>query len=83
MADDKTKRGSPDSTRLNKSEAYEVAYARKKANAGNTPRKATARRGSARAPAAPVARKRAGPKPTVRRTRRHKRRRPRIPRRGR
>jgi hypothetical protein len=66
MADDKTKRGSPDSTRLNKSEAYEVAYARKKANAGNTPRKATARRGSARAPAAPVARKRAGPKPTVR-----------------
>lgn len=31
MADDKTKRGSPDSKRLNKSEPYEMAYARKKA----------------------------------------------------
>ena len=31
MADDKTKRGSPDNKRLNKSEPYEMAYARKKA----------------------------------------------------
>lgn len=31
MADDKTKRGSPDSKRLNKSEPYEVAYAKRKA----------------------------------------------------
>jgi len=30
MADDKSKRGSPDSKRLNKSEPYEVAYARSK-----------------------------------------------------
>ena len=30
MADDKTKRGSPDSKRLNKSEPYEVAYAKSK-----------------------------------------------------
>ena len=33
MADDKTKRGSPDSKRLNKSEPYEVAYAKSKAKA--------------------------------------------------
>ena len=33
MADDKTKRGSPDNKRLNKSEPYELAYARKKAKA--------------------------------------------------
>ena len=30
MADDKTKRGSPDNKRLNKSEPYEVAYAKAK-----------------------------------------------------
>ena len=35
MADDKSKRGSPDNKRLNKSEPYEVAYARRKA-AGKT-----------------------------------------------
>ena len=35
MADDKTKRGSPDNKRLNKGEPYEVAYARKKAKAGS------------------------------------------------
>lgn len=35
MADDKTKRGSPDSKRMNKSEPYEMAYARRKA-AGKT-----------------------------------------------
>jgi Hemerythrin HHE cation binding domain len=35
MADDKTKRGSPDNKRLNKSEPYEVAYAKsKRAKAG-------------------------------------------------
>jgi hypothetical protein len=33
MADDKSKRGSPDSKRLNKSEPYEMAHARKKAKA--------------------------------------------------
>ena len=33
MPDDKSKRGSPDNRRLNKSEPYEVAYARKKAGA--------------------------------------------------
>jgi hypothetical protein len=38
MADDKTKRGSPDSKRLNKSEPYEMAYAKKKrARAANEP----------------------------------------------
>jgi len=66
MADDKTKRGSPDSKRLNKGEPYEVAYARKKAKAGTAAKKAGTRRGSVRAPAAPVARKRAGPKAAVR-----------------
>ena len=35
MADDKSKRGSPDNKRLNKSEPYEMAYARRKA-AGKT-----------------------------------------------
>ena len=55
MADDKTKRGSPDSKRLNKSEPYELAYARKKAKASagaagkhsaTMPRKASAQRAS-------------------------------------
>jgi len=66
MADDKTKRGSPDSKRLNKGEPYELAYARKKAKAGTATKKAGLRSGSARAPAATVARKRVGPKPAVR-----------------
>ncbi|MEO5882428.1 MAG: hemerythrin domain-containing protein [Caldimonas sp.] len=78
MADDKTKRGSPDSKRLNKSEPYEVAYARKKAKAAGGAKagaaarpsgaasKARARSGSARAAAAPAARKRAPPKAPVR-----------------
>ena len=73
MADDKTKRGSPDSKRLNKGEAYEVAYARKKAKAAAgsagkraTSKKATRPSGTARARAAPAARKRAAPKLPVR-----------------
>ena len=73
MADDKTKRGSPDNKRLNKGEAYEVAYARKKAKAagaaaGKRPaaKKAATRSSRARAPAAPAARKRAAPKAPVR-----------------
>ena len=36
MADDKSKRGSPDNKRLNKSEPYEMAYARSKKRAGGT-----------------------------------------------
>ncbi len=77
MADDKTKRGSPDSKRLNKSEPYELAYARKKAKAGNgaaaakgtgtAAKKTAARSGSVRTAASPAARKRA-PKPKVRGT---------------
>ena len=47
MADDKTKRGSPDSKRLNKSEPYELAYARKKAKAAGK-RTATAANKAAR-----------------------------------
>jgi hypothetical protein len=42
MADDKTKRGSPDNKRLNKGEPYEVAYARKKAKADERRRRAAA-----------------------------------------
>lgn len=60
MADDKTKRGSPDTKRLNKSEPYEVAYAkskRAKTSAQKTPgksaQKATTR--SAASLAAPAA----------------------------
>ena len=75
MADDKTKRGSPDSKRLNKSEPYEVAYARKKAKAvrgaastsrPGAARKAATRSGAARAPAARTPRKPAAPKTPVR-----------------
>jgi len=66
MADDKTKRGSPDSKRLNKSEPYEVAYARKKAKAATAARKGGTRSGSARAPAGTMTRKPAGPKTAVR-----------------
>jgi hypothetical protein len=47
MADDKTKRGSPDSKRLNKSEPYEMAYARKKAKAAGK-RSGTAAKKTAR-----------------------------------
>ena len=64
MADDKTKRGSPDNKRLNKSEPYEVAYAkskRAKATASKTAKKsakkATTRSASSRA--APAAGSRA------------------------
>ena len=80
MADDKTKRGSPDNKRLNKGEPYEVAYARKKAKAssggsagrtgakraGPAARKPATRTGRARAAAAPAARKRSAPKEAVR-----------------
>jgi hypothetical protein len=47
MADDKTKRGSPDSKRLNRSEPYEMAYAR--SDRASSARKAAATNGSARA----------------------------------
>jgi len=70
MADDKTKRGSPDNKRLNKSEPYEVAYAKSKRAKGaasktakksarTSAKKATTRSGKSRAaPAsAPRARK--------------------------
>ena len=71
MADDKTKRGSPDSKRLNKSEPYEMAYARKKAKAAGkrsgTAAKKTARPSAkARATAAPAARKPRAAKTPVR-----------------
>src|SRR5580765_3261388 len=59
MADDKTKRGSPDNKRLNKSEPYEVAYAKSKAakkSAKKTAKKATR---SAKARAKPAAGSRA------------------------
>ena len=54
MADDKTKRGSPDSKRLNRSEPYEVAYAKSKAKA--------------KAGATGTAANRAAPKPSSRAT---------------
>lgn len=78
MADDKTKRGSPDNKRLNKSEPYEMAYARKKAKAARsaagaakkrTPaKKAASRSGSTRTTAARGARKPAATKTSVRAT---------------
>jgi len=58
MADDKTKRGSPDNKRLNKSEPYEVAYAKSKRkgtaktakkSTKKAAKKATSRSGSSRA----------------------------------
>ena len=60
MADDKTKRGSPDNKRLNKSEPYEVAYAKSKRAKGaasktakkaakTSAKKAATRSGSSRA----------------------------------
>jgi len=48
MADDKTKRGSPDNKRLNKSEPYEVAYA--KAKAAKKSAKKTAKKAAKKAP---------------------------------
>jgi hemerythrin superfamily protein len=75
MADDKTQRGSPDNKRLNRSEPYEVAYARKKAKAAGRAsgkRSATAapkaapRKARVRAVAAPSTRKAAAPKARVR-----------------
>ena len=71
MADDKTKRGSPDNKRLNKGEPYEVAYAKAKRAKGaaaktakkaakksakTAAKKAPARSGAARAKPAPGSR---------------------------
>ena len=68
MADDKTKRGSPDNKRLNKSEPYEVAYAKSKAakkSAKKTAKKAAkkvpTRSASARAKPAAGSRARKAP----------------------
>ncbi len=72
MADDKTRRGSPDNKRLNKGEPYEVAYAKSKAKkaAAGKPRAAAgkprAAAGKPRAAAAPAPRKKPAPKPAVR-----------------
>ena len=70
MADDKTKRGSPDNKRLNKNEPYEVTYAKsKKTNAKKTAAKKTtassapAKKAAKQAPAAKKAAKRAAPNP--------------------
>ena len=55
MADDKTKRGSPDSKRLNKSEPYEMAYAKSKraktatAKAAKTSAKSAAKKSAKKA----------------------------------
>ena len=80
MADDKTKRGSPDSKRLNKSEPYEVAYAKSKAKAkagatgtaakrtASPARKALTKSGGARVPASGGTRRTAAPKPSSRAT---------------
>ena len=57
MADDKTKRGSPDSKRLNKNEPYEMAYA--KSERASPARKALARNGGS-ATGGSTARKAAG-----------------------
>jgi len=68
MADDKTKRGSPDNKRLNKSEPYEVAYAKAKAEkksakktAKKAAKKAPTRSASARAKPAAGSRARKAP----------------------
>ncbi|MGZ5158629.1 MAG: hypothetical protein ACXWCL_19595, partial [Caldimonas sp.] len=61
MADDKSKRGSPDNKRLNRSEPYEVAYAQAK-RAGAV-KKAAAKRSPARAAKAGAAARRAAPLP--------------------
>jgi hypothetical protein len=73
MADDKTKRGSPDNKRLNKSEPYELAHARKKARTASAAakrsraaKKASTRSGSPRATVARGPRKPAAPKAPVR-----------------
>ncbi|MEO6364016.1 MAG: hemerythrin domain-containing protein [Caldimonas sp.] len=62
MADDKTKRGSPDSKRLNKSEPYEVAYAKRKAAKKAGTKTAATKRKVVAAKKAP-ARNSAAPKP--------------------
>jgi len=58
MADDKTKRGSPDNKRLNKSEPYEVAYAKSKRRAAA--KKAGSNGGASRAPSAKTPAARSG-----------------------
>jgi len=76
MADDKTKRGSPDNKRLNKSEPYEVAYAKSKrakaaaSKTAKTPakksaKKATTRSGSSRAAPASGSRARKATSPST------------------
>jgi len=62
MADDKTRRGSPDSKRLNKSEPYEMAYATSKR--ASPARKAAAQNGSARAVVAGTRARKAAPSTT-------------------
>ena len=59
MADDKTKRGSPDNKRLNKGEPYEVAYAKSKAKAAasGAGRKAAPKAAVRAAPHPPTAEK--------------------------
>ena len=76
MADDKTKRGSPDNKRVNKSEPYEVAYAKSKRakaaasktakkSAKKSTKKATTRSGSSRAaPASGSRARKASPRST-------------------
>ncbi|MGZ5725428.1 MAG: hemerythrin domain-containing protein [Caldimonas sp.] len=61
MADDKSKRGSPDSKRPNRGEPYEVAYARSKRAA--TVKKAAAKKSPARAAKAGAATRRTAPVP--------------------
>jgi hypothetical protein len=51
MADDKTQRGSPDNKRLNKSEPYEVAYAKSKRAKAATAKTAKTAKKSAKTPA--------------------------------
>ena len=70
MADDKTKRGSPDNKRLNKSEPYEVAYAKSKRakaaapkSAKKSAKKATTRSAASRAAPAAGARKSSSTRP--------------------
>jgi hemerythrin HHE cation binding domain-containing protein len=70
MADDKTKRGSPDNKRLNKSEPYEVAYAKSKRakaakkGAKKSAKKATPRSATSRAAPAAGSRTRKSASPS-------------------
>ncbi len=59
MADDKTKRGSPDNKRLNRSEPHEMAYA--KSDRASSARKAAATNGSARSTALSARAKKSAP----------------------